>query len=187
MPGLWIGQRPPGEVVQSPERALEIHNIFKGYVDSWDQGWPDGGWSDAVVTLSATDHTKVLSLDNLPTTSPVRGGYDEVVAPDVPAGYWRLNEPPDQLVQTAEITEPNPIAPGSTTRTGRDAAWHRRGGWFPDRGADQAGRSEQGPRLSRMRLDELPATGTPRGHDAGGALDYAGDVRRVRERVDRWR
>lgn len=96
------------------EFSGEVHDLFKGYVESWDQEWPGGGWSDAIVTVSAADEFKVLNLDALPATSPVRSSYEEVIASDLPQGYWRLANDPATLVQEPQSpgeVPPNPIAP----------------------------------------------------------------------------
>lgn len=93
------------------EWSGERKDLFRGYAESYTQSWQDPSMVDATTTVQASDHFKVLALDNLPTTSPVRGGYDEVIASDIPAGYWRLNELPAAFVQTPEVIEPNPIEP----------------------------------------------------------------------------
>lgn len=91
------------------EFSGEVHDLFKGYAEAVNQGWPDGGWSDSVVTVPCADEFKLLALDGVPTTSPVRNTYEDVIGSDLPAGYWRMNEDPAAFVQVASITEPNPL------------------------------------------------------------------------------
>lgn len=94
------------------EFSGEVHDLFKGYVESWIQGWPGGGWSDAVVTASAVDEFKILNLQTVPATSPPRASYEDLLSSDQPTGYWRLNEDPSRLVQEAiSATDPNPPPP----------------------------------------------------------------------------
>lgn len=120
MNGLWLYE----------EFSGEVRDIFKGYVDAWQQGWPDGGWSDAVVTATATDEFKVLAMQAVPTTSPPRGTYADLVAVDIPTGYWRLNEDPDQFIQEPVNPPPNPNPPDPRSLGG----WLRGrvSGWWTD-------------------------------------------------------
>ena len=106
------------------EFSSEVHSLFTGYVESWNQQWPGGGWSDAVAEIVATDEFKVLNLLHLPTTSPPRDSYESLVGSDAPIGYWRLNAPVEVLVQPPSEEEPNPPPEGG--------GWNRwRGGGSP--------------------------------------------------------
>jgi hypothetical protein len=92
----------------------ETHDLFKGYAESYDNQWPDGGWSDAVCVVSIADELMVLALDSLPATNPPRNTYGEVVQADSPDGYWPMNDDPAGLVQTPEpppATEAPPPTP----------------------------------------------------------------------------
>jgi hypothetical protein len=109
------GIRPLNRVWLYEEFAGEVHDIIKGYAESWDLQWPDGGWSNATATVNIVDEFKVLALDALPTTSPVRSSYEDLVSSDDPGAYWRLNDDPTVQVQTPSFAEPNPVVsdPGS--------------------------------------------------------------------------
>lgn len=72
-------------------------DIFVGYAESYDQQWPGGG-KDAVAVASAVDEFSRLARRKLPTTSPPRDTYADVIAYDKPAGYWRMGEPDGTLV-----------------------------------------------------------------------------------------
>ena len=94
--------------------SSETHDLFKGYAESYENQWPGaGGWSDAIAVVNCSDEFKILTLDALPTTSPARGSYAELVAYDNPAGYWRLNtDPAVQLQAPVTIeTEAIPVNP----------------------------------------------------------------------------
>jgi hypothetical protein len=93
------------------EFSGEVHDLFRGYVESWDQEWPGGGWSDAIVTLACADEFKVLALDGLPTTSPVRDNFEDVIGSDLPSGYWRFNDDPIIQIQAPSDPDPNPVPP----------------------------------------------------------------------------
>lgn len=90
------------------EFSGEVHDLFRGYVEVWDQDWPGWGGSDAEVQFNAADEFKVLALLTLPTTSPPRSNYDDLVGSDQPVGYWQLNEDPSTFIQAPTDTEPNP-------------------------------------------------------------------------------
>lgn len=128
--------RPMNRIWLREQFSGETHDLFKGYVESWDQEWPGWGGSDAIVTAVAADEFKVLALDGMPTTSPVRGSYEEMIASDVPVSYWRMNDAVTVNVQTAEtIVVPNPVedtvpspAPGGGGVRGRT----RRSHWSED-------------------------------------------------------
>lgn len=94
----------------------ETHDLFMGYAESYNQQWPDGGWSNAIVEVAAVDEFKVLALDALPTTSPPRDSYADVVASDLPTGYYNMN-----LAGRQRIAQGNPGAAlkwiGGTTGT----------------------------------------------------------------------
>jgi hypothetical protein len=67
------------------------HDVFKGYVESYEQQYPESGL-DAVTVVRAVDEFKVLALRNLPTTDPPRESYADVVAFDNPSAYWRMSD-----------------------------------------------------------------------------------------------
>lgn len=107
---------PMAQVWLYEEFSGEVHDLFRGYVESWDQEWPGGGWSDAIVTLTCSDEFKVLALAGLLLTDPPRSSYEEVVAFDNPAGLWRLNDDVTKLqASLPSITEPNAEPPTEDT------------------------------------------------------------------------
>jgi hypothetical protein len=119
-PNLNASIRPLNRWWIYSEFAGEVHTLFKGYAESYALEWPDGGWSEAVSTVSLVDEFKVLTLGVTPTTSPPRDSYEDLVASDNPSGYWRLNEAPELRIQPAEVTDPNPSPPwggGGAPRT----------------------------------------------------------------------
>src|SRR6266542_1011334 len=63
--------RPMNRVWLYEEFSGEVHDLFKGYAESWQQTWPGGGWSDAVATVRAVDEIKVLARTTLPTTGTI--------------------------------------------------------------------------------------------------------------------
>jgi hypothetical protein len=69
----------------------ETQDMFLGYAESYEQQWDVGAPSDAVTVVNCADEFKVLALANLPTTSPPRDNYADVVAFDSPDGYWDMN------------------------------------------------------------------------------------------------
>jgi hypothetical protein len=71
------------------------NDCFKGYVESYDQQWPKPGISDALVIANAVDEFKVLNLYNLSTTNPSRDTYEDLIAFDSPACYWRMHDSSD--------------------------------------------------------------------------------------------
>jgi hypothetical protein len=93
------------------EFAGEVQDLFVGYVESYDQEWPGGGWSDAIVTITASDEFKVLALAALPGTNPPRSNYGELVTSDNPDGYWSMNDDPATLIQAAVIPPPDDPVP----------------------------------------------------------------------------
>lgn len=123
-----IAVKPMNRVWLYEEFSGEVHSIFRGYVESWEPGWANGGWSDATATANCTDEFKVLALLTVPTTSPPRASYEDVIGSDTPVGYWRLNEDPASLVQTPTDSDPNPN-PFDPNELGRWADHFRRQGW----------------------------------------------------------
>lgn len=100
--------RPMNQLWLREQFSGETHDLFKGYVEIWDQQWPGGGWSDAIVEVSAADEVKILSLDALPNTDPPRDDYFGLVSSDAPEGYWRLNVNPTIQIQPPADVVPNP-------------------------------------------------------------------------------
>lgn len=107
-PTVTASVRPRNRLWLYEEFSGEVHDLFKGFAESWQHSYDPSGKFDAVATVVASDALKRLSTGALPTTSPVRGSYEDLVASDNPSGYWRLNEAPELRVQPAEPTEPNP-------------------------------------------------------------------------------
>ena len=95
--------RPLNRIWLYEEFSGETHDLFKGYVQAWDQGWPGGGWSDSIVTLACADELMVLSLESLPTTNPPRDSYQSMIAFDGPDGYWPMG---DDLSAATQLDEP---------------------------------------------------------------------------------
>lgn len=85
--------RPLNKVWLREQFAGRTNDMFVGYAESYDQQWPSGGWSDAIAVVTAADEFKVLSLMAVPTTSPPRNTYQELVAFDNPAAYYPLDAP----------------------------------------------------------------------------------------------
>lgn len=110
--------------------AGETHDMFKGYAESYHNQWPNGGWSDAECVVSCADEFKILSLDALPTTSPPRDSYPELVAYDNPEGYWRLNQDPAIQIQPPVSVEPQPISPNPNLQHIGPSRTPRRGKGF---------------------------------------------------------
>jgi hypothetical protein len=109
-PNVNASVRPLNRIWLYSEFSGEVHDLFKGFAESWTLDWPDGGWSDAVAVVSCADEFKILNLDSLPMTSPLRSSFEDLIASDNPSGYWRLNQDPVTNVQAPTITEPNPVA-----------------------------------------------------------------------------
>jgi hypothetical protein len=86
--------RPYNRIWLYYEFSGRVGDIFRGYASTWAQGWPDGGWSDAVATANAADEFTVLSQAALPVTNPPRDTYADLIAVDGPVGYWDMNEDP---------------------------------------------------------------------------------------------
>lgn len=81
--------------------AGQTYELLKGYVESYEQQWPQ--MVDAVTIVNATDEFKVLSLSGPPTTDPPRETYADVVMFDNPAGYWPLNDNSTTLTAAAAV------------------------------------------------------------------------------------
>lgn len=97
-----------------------VRDLFKGYAESYVHSYDSSGIVDSVATVRFTDEFKVLTLGALPTTSPPRDTYGELVQADIPDGYWPMTDDPATLVQTpapptpGEIADPSPPAPPSS-------------------------------------------------------------------------
>jgi len=111
-PRVNISVRPYNRVWVYTEFNGKVRTRFKGYVESWGLSYPGGGWSDAEATAHCADEFKVLAIMALPTTSPPRESYSDLVASDNPAGQWALNE---DASSRQRGPEPDPI---SETRRG---------------------------------------------------------------------
>ena len=77
-------------------------DIFKGYVESYEQQLPEYGL-DAVTIVKAVDEFKPLAPGNLPNTDPPRDTYADVVAFDNPAGYWQMSSDTVTFVEQATV------------------------------------------------------------------------------------
>lgn len=106
--------RPMNRIWLFEEFSGEKHDLFKGYVDSWGQGWDQSGIVDAVATVTATDETKVLNLGALPVTNPPRETYQDVVTFDEPSGYWHMGDDPTGMTIKAEVGPQLVVYPGSS-------------------------------------------------------------------------
>jgi hypothetical protein len=81
--------RPMNRVWVTCDWAGVTYDIFKGYVENYGRTWPEFD-QDAVMQIAAVDEYKPLALEHLPTTTPPRATYHEVVEEDKPSCYWRL-------------------------------------------------------------------------------------------------
>jgi hypothetical protein len=113
MARLWLREQFTGET----------KDLFRGYAEAWESEWPNGGWSDATVTVPAADEFKLLALDALPTTSPPRDSYESLIASDDPAGHWRMNDDPVTRIQSAEMVIPNPVPEEQAITRRRRSHW----------------------------------------------------------------
>ena len=96
--------RPMNRVWLYWEFSGQTGDIFKGYVQSWNQKWPAaGGATDAVVEITASDEFLVLSLEQLPAPSPPVESYAAVVASDQADGYWGFNDNSSLTFQTTSV------------------------------------------------------------------------------------
>jgi len=66
--------------------------VFYGFVDGWEQGYVDAN-NHVVVTVTATDGTKILGQKPLPQSV-----YETAVLDSSPAVYWKLDEPTGTVV-----------------------------------------------------------------------------------------
>jgi hypothetical protein len=89
------------------------NSVFKGYVEAYDQQWPDGGFSDAITVVAAADEFKVLTKAGLPVTEPPRDTYADVVQADFPTGYWRCKDQPSSNLLAGTVGPPLTPIPGS--------------------------------------------------------------------------
>jgi Concanavalin A-like lectin/glucanases superfamily len=64
------------------------HDVFKGYVESYEQQFP--GTVDAVTVVRLADEFKVLSLANVPVMTPPRDTYQDLIQSDRPDAYWPM-------------------------------------------------------------------------------------------------
>ncbi len=81
----------------------ETQSVFIGYAESYDQTWTQP--FDAVATVNCTDEFKILALDGLPTTSPPRQSYAELISYDAPDGHWELDDDPESLIAVPADTQ----------------------------------------------------------------------------------
>lgn len=103
----------------------ETRDLFRGLAESYENSWPDGGWSNAESIVTCADQMKALNLDALPTTSPARDSYPDLIGYDAPEGYWRLNQEPALQIQEPTEVEPNPFKDLFLKRPPRGGkGWH---------------------------------------------------------------
>jgi len=89
------------------EFAGEVHDLFKGYAQAYNEDWDESGIVDAATTVTCADEFIVLASVGLPTTDPVRESYSDLIASDNPIAYYNLNEDPTQIA----AFEPTPPPP----------------------------------------------------------------------------
>lgn len=102
--GLYYPNVRPRNRVWLREQFNGVTNdLFKGYVESYDQQWPGGGWSDAVTVVEAVDEFKLLNLKRLPAMDPIDApDYPGVVGSDAPSHYFRWQS---RLLMTTTIVD----------------------------------------------------------------------------------
>ena len=86
VPTILPGIRPLNRWWIREQFTGETRSIFLGYAEAYDQTWSGG--VDAVATVSCVDEFKVLALDRLPTMSPPRDTYNDLIRFDEPANFW---------------------------------------------------------------------------------------------------
>lgn len=131
--------RPMNRVWLCEEFSGSMRDLFKGYAESWEQTYDPTGILDATTTVTAVDEFKVLTLSALPTTSPPRDSYADLIAFNNPDCYYPLNDDPATLIQVpeaigsgGELPSPGPdrgLLPvfSANWRVARPAArWRRR-------------------------------------------------------------
>lgn len=77
-------------------------DVFKGYIESYEQQVPDYG-KDALTVVRATDESKVLVTSNIRNTDPPRDTYGDLIQFDNPTGYWKLKDDATGLSESAVI------------------------------------------------------------------------------------
>lgn len=95
--------RPFNRIWLFEDYSNETRDLFKGYAESWQQGWAPGGTADATSTVSAADEFKPLNLNKLSVTDPPRDTYQDVILFDNPAGYWRMDNPDGSLTEDPAV------------------------------------------------------------------------------------
>ena len=79
------------------------YDLFKGYVDSYDQQQPAPGQSDAVCVVQASDEFKMLNLRKTRAMDPPDAAdYVGVVGADNPSHVWRWR---DEFLTTTTIVD----------------------------------------------------------------------------------
>lgn len=86
--------RPMNRIWLYSEFSGEIHDLFKGYAEQWQQSWPAPGTSNAITTLRAVDEMKVLTTSKLPGTTS-----DPDLSSTIPGGPFAPpgTEPGEQI------------------------------------------------------------------------------------------
>ena len=120
-PVVSTGIRPMNRWWIREQFTGETQSIFLGYAESYDQAWVQP--NEATTVVNCADEMKVLALYGLPITSPARNSYSEVVASDLPAGYWKLNDNPEIRIQAPVTVDNDSVSPNPATSTP--------GGWAP--------------------------------------------------------
>jgi hypothetical protein len=110
--------RPMNRVWVTCDWAGVTYDIFKGYVENYGRTWPEFD-QDAIMQIVAVDEYKPLALEHLPTTTPPRATYHEVVEEDKPSCYWRLggasNTFQEQAVVGPTLATPLNLSPVAMT------------------------------------------------------------------------
>jgi hypothetical protein len=118
------------------------YDLFKGYADSFQQGWDPPGFGDAICTIQLKDEFKVLALDALPTTNPPRDTYPDVVLFDLPSHYWRMDEASVTMGSTATVGNKGLVANGGLSSSSATPIVGDRGGYQQVNNTDTLSASE---------------------------------------------
>src|SRR6266498_986926 len=73
-PVVNSGIQPMNKLWLYEEFSGEVRDLFTGYAESYQQDWPDGGWSNALTTIQATDEYKILNGYAIPSGTALAGG-----------------------------------------------------------------------------------------------------------------
>ena len=122
------------------------YDLFKGYVESYDQQHPAPGQSDAVCVVQASDELKMLNLRKTRAMDPPDAAdYVGVVGADNPSHVWRWR---DEFLTTTTIVDEGVVP----RRGGDEAGWE----WC----CDEIAYAQQRRSPSKARAGALPAPAT---------------------------